>query len=160
MAFLARAIPYIAKAAPYVQAYGAYKQYTSQKKAGKAAERDAQLVAAQQKAQGLASQAEAQREALTETRKARYAQSRARAVAAASGAGANDPTVENLINDIGDEGEYNKLAALYSGDSDRKLADYASGATRNQGRARRRAYDLDARTTLLDGALSLSDRYF
>lgn len=56
-----------------------------------------------------------QREALEQKRQANLAMSRAQAVAAASGGGAADPTVINVIGDIAAEGEYSARVADYTG---------------------------------------------
>lgn len=60
--------------------------------------------------------ATSQAQAVVERRNAAYAMSRARAVAAASGGGATDPTVVNVEAKIGQQGEYNALSRLYSGE--------------------------------------------
>lgn len=49
--------------------------------------------------------------------KTKMVQSRATALAAASGGGASDPTVLNLVGDIGAQGEYNAAMELYNGQS-------------------------------------------
>ena len=49
-------------------------------------------------------------------RQGRLLSSRALAVAAASGAGAGDPTVENIIGDIGAEGEFRALSEMFIGE--------------------------------------------
>lgn len=60
-------------------------------------------------------EATSQRQAIEERRKASFAVSRARAVAAASGGGATDPTVLNVEAGIAGQGEYNALSRLYTG---------------------------------------------
>ncbi len=79
--------------------------------------------------------ASAQRAAGEERRDARYLSSRARAVAAASGAGASDPTVVNLLADIEAEGEYNALARMYEGEESARGDQYAARARRSEGNA-------------------------
>lgn len=80
-------------------------------------EDQAKYDAARMEEQGRAEQATAQRAAIEERRRKLLTQSRAQAVAGASGAGALDPTVLDIASDIEGEGEYNALAALYQGDS-------------------------------------------
>lgn len=145
MAFLAAAMPYIALA-------GAGAQAITQREAGKTAEANSRIEAAQEERAANASQAEGQREYIQETRRAKVAQSRARAVAASSGGRASDPTVQNMIGSIGAQGEYNALSALYSSDTDAELSRMAATNSRRMGRARRRAANMDATSTILSGA--------
>lgn len=58
-----------------------------------------------------------QRAAAEERRQARLVQSRLQARAAASGAGADDPTVMDLDAQLEGEGEYRALTAIYGGES-------------------------------------------
>lgn len=60
--------------------------------------------------------ASSQRGAAEQRRLARFAESTALARAAASGAGAADPTVENILGDIGAEGEFRALSELFMGE--------------------------------------------
>jgi hypothetical protein len=61
-------------------------------------------------------QASAQRSAIDIDRQTQMVVSRALAVAAASGGGASDPTVVNMIAQDAAEGAYRKAVALYQGD--------------------------------------------
>ena len=88
----------------------------------------AEARAAESRAQGLEHQAAqgrqaagqeratAQRAAAEKRRQGRLLSSRALAVASASGAGAGDPTVENILGDIGAEGEFRALSELFIGE--------------------------------------------
>lgn len=106
---------------------------------GISAKRAADLEAQQLEVAGGQAQAAAQRQAHEELRKGRLLQSRALAVAAASGGGASDPTVLDIIGDIAAEGEYRSELALYEG-ADRAHAFNVKGeASRAEGRARRNA---------------------
>ena len=60
--------------------------------------------------------ASAQRAASEKRRLGRLLSSRALAVAAASGAGAGDPTVEKILGDIGAEGEFRALTEMFIGE--------------------------------------------
>jgi hypothetical protein len=148
MAVLAAAAPYIGLA---TTAVGAYNQIEG----GKAAKANAEAVAIQQEREGKAAQAEAQREALNERKKANYAASRALAVSAASGAGAD----YNAVADLKAEGDYRVLSALYSGDTDANLAKFAAGATRRTGAARQRGAYMSAASTILGGASGFYGKY-
>lgn len=152
MAGLAVALPYISAAATGLQAYSAHEQ-------GKQQAAQARQVAAARDAEANAAQAEAQREMLIEKRKARNLMSRARAVAAASGAGASDPTVNTLLEDIEAQGEVNALNALLSGNSLARGLRSGAGTARREARAYSRAGTMRAASTALDGATSWYAKY-
>lgn len=152
MAQLATAAPYIGLATTAIQAYSSIRQ-------GRAAKANADAIALQQEREGKAAQAESQRIALNERKKANYAESRALAVASASGAGVSNPTVENILGKIQAEGDYRVLSSLYAGDTDAELANYAADTTRRQGRARQRGAYLNAGSTILSGANDFYSKY-
>ncbi len=60
--------------------------------------------------------AASQRASIEQRRQAQLVESRALAVAAGSGAGAGDPTVENILGEIGAEGEFRALSELFIGE--------------------------------------------
>lgn len=107
-------------------------------------------------------QAASQRAAQEQLRRGRFAASRAQAVAAASGAGASDPTVMDIIGDITAEGAYRSRLALYEGD-DRARAYKERGKTAEfAGRSRQRAGYLQAAGAVAGGYLknrTLLDKY-
>lgn len=148
MAFLAAAAPYVALASTAASVYGQYES-------GRAAKANQETIAIQQEKSGKAAQAEAQREALYERKKANYAASRALAVSAASGAGAD----YGAVADLQAEGDYRVLSALYAGDTDAELARYAAGSSRRRGSALRRGSYLNAASTILGGGASFYDKY-
>lgn len=150
---------WLAAAAPYITLFTAGKSAAAQKQQGILAEERARDESRQLERQAIATDAEAQREMLDEKKKASLLMSRAKAVSAASGAGANDPTVENILGRIDDEGEYRALSSLYSGKTDSDLARAQAGATRRTGRAKRYASKLDASTTMLSGLSSFAQNY-
>ena len=152
MAFLAAAIPYIAGAATVLSAAGAIKQ--GQDQAFQAAQQAAAL-----RNQANADEAAAQRTAIQSRREAQYALSRGQALAAASGAGATDPTVVNVLGQIKGEGEYHALTALYEGGTAGGNALSASTAVMNEGRAARQAGYLKGITTLFSGGTTLATKY-
>src|SRR3990172_2605978 len=84
--------------------------------AGNAARKSANFQAAQMNQQAGQERATSQRAAIEQRRAARIAASRATALAAASGGGATDPTVLNILGDIKTEGEYNALSAMFGGE--------------------------------------------
>lgn len=105
-------------------------QYSAGRQAKKAAGQEAELnreagqqrkAAAEFEANVLEGQASnvvgaAQRDMLDVQRQTRLAQSRAVALAAASGGGASAPTVTKLVGDLAKEGSYNAARALYAGE--------------------------------------------
>lgn len=60
--------------------------------------------------------AAAQRQAIGIQQQTQLRQGRLKALAAASGGGADDPTVQDLQTQVGTEGEYRRLNAMYEGD--------------------------------------------
>jgi hypothetical protein len=89
--------------------------------------------------------ATSQREASEERRQVRFAQSRAQAVAAASGAGALDPSTLDVIGDLEGEAEYRALTRLYEGENRARGLDYGAKLERSAGKvgqyeAHERAY--------------------
>lgn len=111
-------------------------------------------------------QAAAQRKSMEERRRASLVASRAQAVAAASGAGVSDPTVENILEDIAGEGEYRAgLAAFEGEESARRMrmgadaARYEGATAAERGRAAGRAANLSAVGTLATAAGGLYGKY-
>ena len=110
--------------------------------------------------------AAAQRRMLDEKRKTALVQSRLTARAAASGAGAADPTVATLAQDIAGEGELRALTALYEGEERARSLESGAAVRRYEGevavragRARKRSGEFGAYGTLLAGFGSLADKY-
>lgn len=146
MAAIVPFIPYIAAAA------GTLMQGASAKGAG----RSEALQLEQQAGQDRAS---SQRAAEEPRRAARYMRSRVQALAAGSGAGATDPTVVNLENDIDAEGEYAALTAMYEGEDQARGKEFGAAVARKQGSSAATASYLKAGSTLLSGASSWYDKY-
>lgn len=89
--------------------------------------------------------------------------SRALAVAAASGAGASDPTVINLIAKNASEGAYRQQVALYGGEDKARLMglqadalDYQGSVAASHGRQEQVAHELAAGAGILRGNTMLS----
>lgn len=100
-----------------------------------------------------------QRRAINATRQADYVLSKARAGAAASGAGATDPSILNIEAGIAQQGEYNALSALYEGRDTQRQALAQAEATRADASSYATAGLLRGTGTILEGASSLYDRY-
>lgn len=116
-------------------------------------------VAAQREEDASAAAAESQRAAIIERKRAQQFMSRARAVAGASGAGVSDPTVTDIITDIGTQGEVNALNALYEGATASRGYRQGARAARNEARATGTAAYLGAASTALRGGSSWYEKY-
>jgi hypothetical protein len=104
-------------------------------------------------------QATAQRGALESKRKADLAQSTLQARAAASGAGASDPTVVDLAGDIGARGRYQSGLQMWQGQE--RGWDYTVDANAKEAQADtiRSVAPLSAFGTILGGAGSIFKAY-
>lgn len=120
---------------------------------------DLRFQAEQLEAQAGLKRATSQREAIEQKREARLAQSRGLAVAAASGGGADDPTVVNILAGIEGEGEYRALTALYNGEETARGMEAQAGANRRSASSVKKAGLLGAAGTVLSTGASLFDRY-
>lgn len=126
---------------------------------GQAAKDAADSEAAQLEQNAGQERAISQLDASTQRRSARYAQSRAQAVAAASGAGASDPTVVDVISNIEGEGEFQALSSLYTGEERARGMEFGGKVRRREGQAAKTASYLKAGSTLLSGASSWQGQY-
>lgn len=153
--------------------FGSITQAAGARQAGQAARDNAerqrvaaQFTAAQLEQQAGQSIAASQRQAAEQTRQATLLKSRALALAAASGAGASDPTIVNLMSRISGEGAYRSAVALYQGEEQARQsrlkaagAIYEGDAAVAGGIDRQNAYNTSATASLLSGAGSLFARY-
>lgn len=103
--------------------------------------------------------ATSQRQAIEEQRQARLTSSRALAVAAASGGGADDPSVVNAIAGIGGEGEYRALTRLYDGEQVALGKEAQADANRRGAKATKKAGMLKAASTIISAGSSLMGKY-
>lgn len=125
-----------------IQVAGSMAQASAQKKQ---AEYNAQI---QEKA-GKIEFANAQREALQKTKEASLAESRARAIAAASGAGGvSSPTVMETIADIYGQGDYASRTTIAAGENQKEMRFASAALSRAQGKA---AYSGSMATALGQG---------
>lgn len=117
--------------------------------------------------------AASQRAAIAQRKQGNLVSSRARAVAAASGGGALDPTVMDIMSGIEGEADYRTALALYEGDERAKGLEYGgvlqragaagdvyAGQVANQAAqsAANRSY-MSAAGTLAKGAAGIDDRF-
>lgn len=110
------------------------------------------IEASQLDAQAGNEQASAQRRAIEERRQARLASSRAQALAAASGGGADDPSVVNAMAGLEEEGSYRALTALYGGDTAAQQLHDEAAARRRGAKSVRTAGAIKAAGSLLSTA--------
>ena len=134
--------------------------------AGLFAQQAADFRAQQEDQAAQESRASAQRSAFDKQRQARLLQSKLQARAAASGGGADDPTILGLAGDIAGRGEYEAFLDLFKGENrargleDSAIASRMSGlASRTEGDARRRAANLSAAGTIIGGLGSMYRLY-
>lgn len=99
-------------------------------------------------------QAAAQRQAAEERRKSQYAQSRALALAAASG-DASSPGVVDIISDLAGEGEYRRLTAMYEGEDRARALRQQAASLRYGGAVAYQAGKTNATASILRGASSM-----
>ena len=123
------------------------------------AEQAGKLTALQMRQQASDVQAASQRTAWSVDRQGEMMASRALAVAAASGGGASDPTVVNLMAQNAGEFAYRKAVALYEGESKAQslrygadVTEYQAGATAASARAAGVANLFKAGTSIMSGA--------
>lgn len=119
----------------------------------------ADYAASQLRDQGGLDQAAAQRSAWDADRTARYVASEALAQAAASGGGASDPTVLNIVARIKAEGAYRQSLALYQGDARARLANMQADAKQYEGALAERQSDEAAVGNLFGVGTSLLKGY-
>ncbi len=115
--------------------------------------------AAQLDAQAGLERASSQRAAIDEKRQARLLASRGLAVAAASGGGADDPSVVNALAGIEGEGEYRALTALYNGDQTASGMEADAAAKRRGAKSVKTAGWMKAGGSILSAGSSIADRY-
>jgi hypothetical protein len=127
--------------------------------AGNAARGAANFEAAQMTQKAGQERATAQRSAIEQRRRANLTNSRAQAVAAASGGGAADPTVTNLMTDITGRGEYNALSEIFSGEEKARGFEMGASARRYEGAQARQASLISAGGTILSSASTLYSKY-
>lgn len=102
---------------------------------GRAAKEAADTEALQLEMKGREEFAAAQRDAFAKRKEGTLANSRLQALAAASGGGADDPTIIKLMSGISTDAEYNAQTELYGGKSRRAGLFDAASNRRREGQA-------------------------
>ncbi len=178
--FAATAAPIMAAASTLIGAFGALQQGQAQAAAGRAQQQSMQYQMQLRNAQAAAMEqsagqerAAAQRAAIEQRRQGRFIDSRAQAISAASGGGALDPSIVNLMGDLGGEADFRAATALYQGEDRARNLEYgavlqratgqgdlyAGEVARRSGEAAQSRSYLRAAGTVAGGAAKIYDRY-
>lgn len=139
-----------------LSAAGTMGAANAQKQAGEAARQGKYLEAYQMDTNAGTERAMSQRRAIEEREKATLVNSRVRALAAASGAGASDTTVQKIESDIFGKGEYNALTALYMGEERARALEFGANIRRYEGDTGLAASNQMADATMLKGFGSIA----
>lgn len=156
MAFIAAIAPYLTAAATI---YSTVSTAQAQRKAGVDRKNAADFEAAQLEQQAGQTRASAQRQAIEQRRQSAIASSRALAVAGASGAGALDPTVVDLMAGIESAGDYSARVALFEGNEVAIGRETAASSRRYGGDQALQAGKTNAQATVVSGVTSMYSKY-
>jgi hypothetical protein len=126
---------------------------------GKAAERMGKFTARQLRQKATQEVAVSQRLAKKEREKAALVESRARALAAASGGAATDKGVMDIITDIQAQGDVNALTRLAEGIETAKGLELQAEGAEIEGRQAKKAARTRAITGLLGEGVGMAERY-
>lgn len=110
-------------------------------------EQIANIEAEQYERQALADTAQSVQDAKFERRRAEQLKSRVTALAGKSGTSGLD--IDRAISDIDEQGEYNALAALYSGSTSAASKRYAASAAKARGKSSKSSGIMDMGSTIL-----------
>lgn len=128
-------------------------------RAGNDAKSAADYEAAQQERMAGQERAAGQRRMIEEMRQMRLTTSRARAVNAASGGGALDPSVIDIMGDLESEGQYRADTAMYESEERARNLQGGANISRFQGKQARTAGYIKGISTLASGASTLYSRF-
>jgi hypothetical protein len=149
-----------------MSASGSYAAGSAARRAGERQKAAADFQAAQLDQNANTSIAVSQRKAQETMRQTKLVQSRALAVAAASGGGASDPTIVRIIGRIAAEGAYREALDLYEGEDRARQMRLAAEGKRYEGdiamesgAAKESAYQTSGTASLFAGAGSLFSKY-
>lgn len=157
---------YFAQAGYTTQAFGTYLQGQSYLEHGYAQNAAAQFAAGQMRQNASDAAAASQRAAIDIGREGDYIASKQLAIAAASGGGASDPTVMNVIARSKAETAYRQSLAIYGGQAKEREMRLGAEAEIRTGKdelrtARMASFgaDIGAMSTLARGGVSLYEKY-
>lgn len=164
--FLTQLAPFMSAAGTGLSAFGQLQQGQGYLEHGMIQNAAAQFAAEQLRQNANAVLASTQRSAQDIGRNAQYVMSTQLARAAASGGGASDPTVMNLIARTAGETSYRQQVALYSGEAKAREMQISAAAAEWSGAAElrvaqraSRSADISAAATVAGGGVSLYEKY-
>jgi hypothetical protein len=149
MGFIA---PVLGAVGSLVGAIGAMSSANNQAAALEAQAKERERVAAQERAN-------AQRVAVEKQREEKLIQSTLQARAAASGGGAQDPTVVRLASGIAQEGNYQTRGAIYEGESKAAVLEGQAAIDRMEARSARTAGMFSAFGSVIGGLSSFANSW-
>ena len=149
----------MAIAGAIVAVVGTVLQYKANEEAQAESAAAHEMRARQLEAQATQVEGIGQREAQEEKKAGRLLASRAQAVSAASGAGAMDTTVVNIIADIEGEAAFLAQQAIYDAEEEARNLKYDAAQTRRGLAVERSAYKRQQTSTVLQGAASAYSAY-
>ena len=141
----------VAAAGIAMQVAGTMQAADAQKQAGQAQKQASDFTAGIETQQAGQARATSQRQAIQERKKADLVQSAALARAAASGGGASDPSVVNILSDIEGKGEYNAMTALFNGEERARGLETDASLKRFEGDQALTGAGMKADATLMSG---------
>lgn len=130
---------------------GGYAAADAARQQGEAEKQAAYYSAATEERQAMAERATSQRKSFDQRRQEQLVQSSLQAKAAASGAGASDPTVINLASEIAGESEYRALGDMWSGETRGRALETQAGLDRYVGDRKLDQGNLRANAAILGG---------
>lgn len=129
----------------------AQKEAAARRAQGKAQQEADYLAAAQMEQNAGQDQAAGQRNAQNAQRQSELIQSRALAVAGASGAGMSDPTIVKIMGDLAKEGQLAVDTQLYQGDEAARQGRFAAKVKRYEGDQARKGLNIAANSAIATG---------
>jgi len=136
---------------PIIQGLGMWQSEIGAREAAAASRRAAEFQASQLEQNAGQEIAAGQRGAEEKQRQVALIQSKALAIAAASGGSASDPTVMNLIGRNAQLGSYESALAMYQGEEQARQNRLKAAAARATGQAQSAAYDTQGAAAQLKG---------
>lgn len=129
----------------------ARKEAAARRAQGKAQQEADYLAAAQMEQNAGQDQAAGQRNAANAQRQSELIQSRALAVAGASGAGMSDPSIVKIMGDLAKEGQLAVDTQLYQGDEAARQGRFAAKVKRYEGDQARKGLNIAANSAIAAG---------
>lgn len=149
----------VGSVAPILSGAGTLISAVGARNAGIAANQEANYRAKQDEINAGQERASAQRRMIEDLRQMRLTQSRTQAVAAASGAGALDPSVMDIMGDLETEGRYRAAVSGYEGEERARDLETSAVLSRYSGKQAKKAGNIKAISTLMSGATDLYSKY-